>query len=282
MQSSKSPPPIAESKSKRSIPVYMLRHGEREDEAPQLHINSRSIDSLDPYLTPLGHTQATAAWKQMLPELPPNKVLMATSPMRRTVGTAMMMAAAITQDESNPTTTTDILVVNGLSDCAMGVNVRGGSSKLLHRIPCAAKHGTAIQEELDYMKHHHIDDQDVLSHLENNNVRFCAWAADDRFVPMNSSDSLDGVKVEQDASFERALDRLARLALRSGAEALVVVTHREGIRDMINVCTRSSQRHSTPYCCIGTFQVAESSRNEDSLEWKYVRLDPYQSFQALP
>ncbi|CAB9497516.1 expressed unknown protein [Seminavis robusta] len=146
----------------RTIRVILLRHGEREDEAEDYDKHQRSRrDRIDPFLTAFGHRQALNAWKQILRALQEvsdddtKPMLLATSPLRRCIGTAMMVAAAQAQTESTlqfvlpsqqATGTQDaknpipLLVMNGLGDCAAQMQHMGGIGKVIQAgwLDCAA------------------------------------------------------------------------------------------------------------------------------------------------
>jgi hypothetical protein len=83
----------------KSFTVFLVRHGERLDEALQrssLKV-SRALKT-DPPLTATGHQQAYNALTRLLLALEeegtPRKIAVVTSPLRRTIGTSMMLAAA--------------------------------------------------------------------------------------------------------------------------------------------------------------------------------------------
>lgn len=83
----------------KSFTVFLVRHGERLDEALQrasLQV-SRALKT-DPPLTATGHQQAYEALSRLLLALEeegtPRKIAVVTSPLRRTIGTCLMLAAA--------------------------------------------------------------------------------------------------------------------------------------------------------------------------------------------
>jgi hypothetical protein len=87
----------------KKILVFVIRHGEREDEAqgPSKEVayrdKSSKEDRYDPKLTPEGHWQATKAFENIVSALEYAKikqVAVFTSPMRRAIGTAMMLSVA--------------------------------------------------------------------------------------------------------------------------------------------------------------------------------------------
>jgi Histidine phosphatase superfamily (branch 1) len=144
----------------RSIRVIMLRHGEREDETDDYDHHHRCLqDRIDPYLTPFGYRQALHAWKRILHCLQAQEeekpIVIATSPLRRCIGTAVMVSAAVAELpqssvkfvlpssqkqaalsdtyycnlERNPTI--PVLVMNGLGDCAAQMQHMGGIGKVV-------------------------------------------------------------------------------------------------------------------------------------------------------
>jgi hypothetical protein len=122
----------APSKKKRSVTVLLLlRHGEREDEAVQRHRSveerrrtalmpnelqsAEMVDTLDPPLTALGYEQAMEAWRNIICAIMQQQhhykqsdpgqdhsqpkrraqVTLVCSPLRRCIGTAMMIVSAL-------------------------------------------------------------------------------------------------------------------------------------------------------------------------------------------
>lgn len=113
------PSKSADSKQKELV-VLLLRHGERQDEAPfTASLNNTKTsrmqqplrEELDPEMTPTGYVQAIAAWSRILEALdatslasnhPDRKrsiqcVGVVCSPMHRCVGTTLMLSAAVQQ-----------------------------------------------------------------------------------------------------------------------------------------------------------------------------------------
>lgn len=149
----------------RRMLVVLLRHGEREDEVmnpTQRHRLSASR-RLDPALTPLGHKQAREAWaviSSALSSTKPKKVAIFTSPLRRAVGTAMMVSETFLEnwkvslpsncsenengegnnDDRAATREIPIVIWNGLCDCAAQINRLGGHRNAIETgyISCAA------------------------------------------------------------------------------------------------------------------------------------------------
>mmetsp|Transcript_2511 Transcript_2511/g.4694 ORF Transcript_2511/g.4694 Transcript_2511/m.4694 type:complete len:225 (-) Transcript_2511:65-739(-) len=65
-------------------------------------------------------------------------------------------------------------------------------------------------------------------------------------------------------SFEDAVERLCQDAIRRNVDQVVVVTHREGIRDLSDIAGTYIRR--TPYCCRVDFEYAPASR-----QWKVMQ-----------
>ena len=111
-----------------------------------------------------------------------------------------------------------------------------------------------------------------------------------------------------DESFMRALNQAVTLALKNTTTTtttsdnhpnnscdepdryLVVVTHREGIRSLIDDCTKKMNSVRTPYCCVGTFTATALARDVDShdisknslgtseITYTFQNVSPYESF----
>ena len=97
------------SRGQQAVDLFIVRHGERADEAvsrayvqylekipkeKQKHVMPMlPIDSIDPQLTAKGHLQAYQSFSQLLPALEGRKVAVFCSPLRRAVGTALMMGS---------------------------------------------------------------------------------------------------------------------------------------------------------------------------------------------
>lgn len=177
--------------NERSVKLLLLRHGEREDEAIQrsMSIEERKrsallpkelqveVDALDPTLTERGYEQAMEAWQNILLAISRHQgrtnrkaqVTLVCSPLRRCIGTALMIVSALplledTDTSSNRNTfefcstigtdlgsfnteTTPrtrkvpIHVMNGLATCAAAIFKFGGVTRTIQQygydIPCA-------------------------------------------------------------------------------------------------------------------------------------------------
>ena len=158
--------PTVQQEGKTTL-VLMLRHGEREDEVmPRWQRDEMSeARRFDPVLTLNGHQQAREAWKNIslaLNAIQPKKVAIFTSPLRRTVGTAMMASEALQdnwkvslptnsreghehhhhelENENGSAVEIPIVIWNGLCDCAAQINRCGGHRNAIKTgyVSCAA------------------------------------------------------------------------------------------------------------------------------------------------
>jgi len=149
--------------------VLVLRHGEREDEVMSRQQREQMSASrrFDPALTPKGHQQAREAWVRislLLDRMKPKKVAVFTSPLRRAVGTAIMISET-TQENWKVSLPVDskelggqeiveqkyastewtgntipIVIWNGLCDCAAQIGHSGGHRNAIETgfMSCAA------------------------------------------------------------------------------------------------------------------------------------------------
>lgn len=142
-----------------------MRHGEREDEV-LAHSKLQRLPParrFDPALTPQGHRQAQQAWKNLIEALAstnpaPKRIAIFSSPLRRVVGTAMMVSDAMPKEDcpweflpagsstheknssiSKPVSI-PIVIWNGLCDCAAQIANMGGHRTAFRTgfVPCAA------------------------------------------------------------------------------------------------------------------------------------------------
>jgi Histidine phosphatase superfamily (branch 1) len=132
--------------SMKKILVFVVRHGEREDEALYHHAGGsgdpgrtayRKLsreDRIDPSLTAQGHRQAATALENLVTALAVarvERVSVFSSPLKRAVGTVMMLASAIqaTQRANRETTTINGVVGEGEEGCG-GTDYSGVSFRL--------------------------------------------------------------------------------------------------------------------------------------------------------
>ena len=162
--------PSGSTMTHRPVSLFVLRHGEREDEAlhnkfieeakqrlnrsgisahheviqnlvnARVHQLSPPVDTLDPLLTVDGHAQAQDSWAALADAICGHKVAVFTSPLRRAIGTAMMVGGAVSSTNikwSRPDSTTSrkseiaITVLNELGNFASAVYRRGGVEAFL-------------------------------------------------------------------------------------------------------------------------------------------------------
>ena len=127
----------------KSILVFIVRHGEREDEVidQRQYRKMSPRQRLDPSLTPRGFAQAQAAFDRLGIAIAAGhfqRVAIFSSPLRRAIGTATMLASsacadptmkesfvlpAASEDQKSSTATNPIPIVvwDGLCDCAAQV-----------------------------------------------------------------------------------------------------------------------------------------------------------------
>ena len=157
----------------KHVTVLLLRHGEREDEAMKKSMSMeerkrysllpRSIrreHSMDPSLTRKGYEQASTAWQNILNSLQQRgtetKVTIVCSPLRRCIGTALMMSNTPPNGSAlldwwslypfwNDMKVVPILVMNGLCSCASAIERFDGNVLQAIQdgcdIPCAVLDG---------------------------------------------------------------------------------------------------------------------------------------------
>jgi broad specificity phosphatase PhoE len=139
------------------VTVFIVRHGEREDEAA-IHRGLPVRHTLDPALTATGYEQAHCAFESIFAGLRKEgrkrKIGVFCSPTRRTIGTALMMSSASVQVPGNrkiiewgfqdaaaaDAQAIPIVVLNGLCTCAKQIERLGGSENVVRAglLPCAA------------------------------------------------------------------------------------------------------------------------------------------------
>lgn len=182
---------------RQEVALFVLRHGEREDEAMRRIVSIQqnetmnpnptkrlktsghcspkkddrkkkknakmieNLDRVDPLLTVTGHRQAQESWTELLNAIRGSKVMIFSSPLRRAMGTAMMIGGAVSSSDgdtvwsrpepdgccvpsSENDTTCDgeipITVMNGLGNFASAVYRKGGVDEVFvpsASLPCA-------------------------------------------------------------------------------------------------------------------------------------------------
>jgi len=218
---------------KKNVRVLLVRHGEREDEAENRHRKHKNLrprstkDKLDPSLTIEGYDQAAGAFSNLIQALSLNqnktkeeskgKIALFSSPLRRTVGTALMVATAITDGEECKISTQlpllasnkvgsdegedipsniPIVVMNGLCDCAAYVVKSGGAHAAVTKglIDCAARSfndwtensGTSFIPALKLITKTAYQSQSGQSLRNSSNVQFWRETNNDNFSPMTA------------------------------------------------------------------------------------------------
>lgn len=201
-----------------------------------------------------------------------------------------------------------IIVVNGLSDCAAHVRAAGGAyaavrdgyvdgaamaandcsiqspimqlmksiqemSNLNHPVQFYKETGpgfvamtnpigesTTNEESLQQQQVTSSDTQGLLAHPTNKEL-----------------DIMPAARKRQDDFFFQTLRRIVRMATANDCDVCVLVTHREGIRDLVaNI--QPGLRVSTPYCCIGRFSA--QLQDDDTVQWEFHDVLQYQKFKA--
>jgi hypothetical protein len=137
------------------VEVFVVRHGEREDEVAMRAFHERKklgltqsmdpTDTLDPLLTARGHKQAQQSFSSLTSALEIRKVAMFCSPLRRAIGTAMMVGAVAPnktlsfpqpnrpdhKDNTEKESAIPITVLNSLGDFASSLSHHGGARTLV-------------------------------------------------------------------------------------------------------------------------------------------------------
>jgi len=205
--------------------VVLVRHAERLDEVPDAAVqNDRPW--WDPPITTKGIQQSRAAGER-LRELHAQRAFeyVMVSPCARTIQTASHIAAALRLP---------LVLVPGLSECAAAIHKYG----LAAFAPDAASSGSAGSSNAT--RRGRPSKEGFLTPAEA--LRYCAAGVEFRDAPQR-----------YDEDFETCISRLARAA---PGERLLVVTHREGIRDLVAMCGVST-RYKLPYCALSKFEFSE-------------------------
>ena len=196
------------------VKVFVVRHGEREDESffhdqkriwnakpdPKStfnqamalgKINVPEMDTLDPLLTARGHAQAKESFNALVRVLGGRQVAIFCSPLRRAIGTALMAGTIatnesvswplpkVTESKYSRDDSIPITVLNTLGDFASRVYDSGGSSVLVPTgsIRCAdmaANNGTHTSPFVQSLAE--MPSHKVRGTKEATNVRF--WKRD--------------------------------------------------------------------------------------------------------
>jgi Histidine phosphatase superfamily (branch 1) len=299
---------------KKTISVYLLRHGEREDEIEDESkaVQQSNKELLDPALTVEGFRQAQAAFENLLSTLAGKKVSIFSSPLRRTIGTALMVAFAPSANNVNfslpslagDTSTPDslpILVMNGLCDCAAMIERVGGANLAVAQgyVDDAAmdeNDGSDSSPFVCSLPKIVSEAQRSSSCTRPSMIQF--WKektyVSASFSPLTpplrmqkilqpSNASLSSQETRKPVSSRKSddcylatLNRAIRLAVNADCDACVVVTHREGIRDLAGKAAghgKSAHKLQTPYCCVATFVATACS---EEVQWHFKGVSPYE------
>jgi hypothetical protein len=350
---------------RKRVTVLLLRHGEREDEAMKramsteerkryslLPLSVRREKSMDPALTRAGYEQANIAWKNILSALQRrelnSKVTIVCSPLRRCIGTALMMSPLSTSSKKsanldwwslyplwNDKKTVPILVMNGLCSCASAIERFGGDVlRAIHAgydIPCAVtanmsqngcgtdnRFRTEVRQMMDFAKK--SCDLYMLQFLGSQ--MYCCDRLSGKFsyhpltepLPTLNDDLVSSPRRgrDQDAiptvkqvhcstppqdhqncdcrSFLCTLNRAVQLSAANTSDAgdivLIAVTHREGIRALVDHCKDAGEVVATPYCCIGSFtatvdtpvDIGHQGERHPTIQYAFHSVLPYSDF----
>lgn len=271
-------------------------------------------DRMDPDLTEEGHLQASEAFEQILPFLSGKKVAIFSSPLKRTMATAAMIGMnsqaqlnIVLPDGVEQENAIPIVVMNGLSDCAAHVCYAGGAHAAVRDgfVDGAAMAANNCSSQSPIVKM-----MGAIPHLKLLKRPIQFYKEDgDGFKAMTGpiggmSNGLDGQEIDMEAtdkdppskesaemmqeettpvarhawhdSFDQTLQRIVRLAAARDCDVCVLVTHREGIRDLVAKIQPQS-RISTTYCCIGKFSA--SLLDGDEIHWEFHNVKQYQHFE---
>ena len=303
----------------KAISVYLLRHGEREDEVGAgLHSSaSSSKERLDPALTEQGYRQANAALNNLLSSLDGKEVAVFSSPLRRTIGTALMIACAPSNKKVKmilPTPNDDViqqgcipvLVMNGLCDCAAAVERIGCANLAVSKgyIDNAAMRENDSSESSPFLR-----SLDGLVSVAKCSSECCGtgdssmiqfWKENDyssrSFSPMTPPISIresipvsrnlpelkqtfTPVSSKQSADcFLTTLNRAIRLTVAANCNACIVVTHREGIRYLVRqVC---QYRNEGVKLSTPYCCIAKftAAVSSEKIQWDFEHLSSYEKY----
>jgi len=90
---------------------------------------------------------------------------------------------------------------------------------------------------------------------------------------------IEPIEPRYDEDFERCVNRLASEACARGLARILIVTHREGIRDLAKLAGVRG-RVSTGYCCIATFRFASSANGQ--AQWTMLTSPTTKALPPLP
>lgn len=249
--------------------VFLVRHAERADEAPQ-HAARAPVDLpwWDPPITERGVDQARHAANQLVAEHQESPFrLVYASPCVRTVQTASYIATTLG---------VPICLAPGLASCAAAIARMGIGSfaPAAGTAECAAT-ATATPARSDRSSGTNSGGTGPQPRFVTEEEAMALCAAGTRFVRTEASGRYEGFLpcVERLARAEslmhRAVDDATAWSTRDdgavhqrgadrhgAARRILIVGHREGIRDL---CALSGDAHRrTGYCCIARFRYDPS------------------------
>ena len=252
--------PLPPATTHHKCELYLVRHGERLDEAPNAPTPPGWNDRpwWDPPLTTNGHSQARGAaerLKEAHARLPFACVY--ASPTCRTIQTARHIAAALHLN---------LVLVPGLAECAAAVTKAG-----LHKFRPMPGEATAAKVTKAAK-----DGRPPMLSRQKTLPRFVTPSeAQERPCPANTSvvctaEASDADFDPYSEAFSESVERLARKHLRADGRVLMV-THREGIKDLAILSVGSRQKKvRSEYCAIAKFAFKEANKEEAASSFEMV------------
>lgn len=207
-----------------STDVIIVRHGERLDEVYDPTI-VHDLPNFDPPITRAGVLQACAAGHHLAAEhvqQPFERIFV--SPCARTLQTASYMVAAGLGG-------VQLCPVPGLAECAAAVHTNGLQS---FNPQLGVPRGSSRQKVPRFL-------------TAEQAARYCAEGA-----------QIEATEARYDEDFVSCVARLAMEAAAHGLARILIVSHREGIRDLGNLAGVRA-RLKTEYCCIARFRYATAT-----------------------
>lgn len=253
--------------------VFLLRHGERLDEAlARRQVPFPKSLKADPPLTTDGYGQAMGSLRRLLEALEANgtsrKIAVFSSPMKRTIGTSVMLAAAARLPEKSclefglkesihkTHDVIPIVVMNGLGSCAAFCRKHGGADVLAHgsHIRCgdmAANDGTMTSpfvKELQGMQEEYANEPFLDASTPTTKVQYCKLhGGSGHLVPLASPVSARTVLVSaadnnhgqrQPRVFSQACRQFEREGFRKCIDRAVRIAKEDGCNTLIVVTHR--------------------------------------------
>lgn len=237
-----------------SCDLFLVRHAERNDEAPDPAVSHIQRPGWDPPLTRRGHAQAADVARRLVAEherQPFSCVFV--SPTFRTVQTASHIGVALN---------IPLVCIPALSECAAAINNAGLSTfdpmQGMSKGAAASNPGAGKQQQRQKSSARFAAPAEVLAHS----------AAGARVEVLADSTLGDDYSL----SFLEGVHALA--AAHVGGRCLCV-SHREGIRDIAQELCGIPKRLKTPYCCIAKFRYTQQNAPVDgggAGVWELVEL----------